>query len=330
MPTPEVPPSWVELLPIGEFAGRDGRGPFRVNDPAAVIAATRALRMEAGLPIDYDHATDLAAPTGGPAPAAGWIRELEVRAGSIWGQVEWTPNGAQAIRAHQYRYLSPVFQFSRSGEVMRLLRAGLTNNPNLYLTAICAANKKELDMEMLIDQLREILGLDDNVDAAQILEAVRNLAAAPNLPEDAAPLNEGAGDDDDDAESPDPARFVAMSHFQRAVTELNHLRAERGQERAELTVDDAIRAGKLVPAQRAWAVSYCQADFGGFKEFIARQPAMLPAAQHFASASAPRAKSESLTPGELAICTQLGLRPETFIQRRAARGQLLKLNKFFD
>lgn len=322
-----VPPQWVELLPLGDFEGRDGRGPFRVSDPEAVIAATQALRMAAGIPIDYDHAIDFAAPAGGLAPAAGWIRELAMRGGSIWGRVEWTEHGAQAIRMREYRYLSPVFQFSADGEVVRILRAGLTNNPNLYLTAICAAEHEGIDMDELLAQLREILGMDDDTDSDQILERVRQLA------------NAGAAEDDGDSESgqdggsddPDPAQFVAMAQFQRALTELNQLRAQRGRERAERAVDEALRVGKLIPAQREWAISYCQADFKGFNEFIARQPAMLQAGEQLGSELAPRrAKAELLTASEIAICTQLGVPPDTFLKRKTAKQDFLKLNKNFE
>jgi phage I-like protein len=318
----------VELLPLGEFEGRDRRGPFRVSDPAALIAATRALRLEAGIPIDYDHAIDFGAPKGAPAPAAGWIKELAVRGNSIWGRVEWTEHGAEAIRTREYRYLSPVFQFAADGEVVRILRAGLTNNPNLYLTAISAAEHEDTLMDELLARLREVLGLGDDAGPEQIIERVRELATA----------NDRGGDDDDDrgeegggATAPDPARFVAMAQFQRTLTELNQLRAERGRERAEHAVDEALRAGKLVPAQREWAISYCQADFRGFNDFIARQPAMLQAGESGGvDASARRPRSEPLTPGELAICTQLGVAPEAFLKRKTAKGDFLRLNKIFD
>jgi phage I-like protein len=135
---------WVELLKLGAFRGRDGRGPYRLDDPDAVIQASNAARMTAGIPIDYDHAIDLAAPGGAPAPAAGWIKELAVRDSAIWGRVEWTSRAASAIASHEYRYISPVFQYSPAdGHVIRLLRAGLTNNPNLYLTAISAAGSED-------------------------------------------------------------------------------------------------------------------------------------------------------------------------------------------
>jgi len=91
-----APPDWIQLIPAGSFRGRDGRGPYVLDDPGAVIAATNALRMRAGIPIDYDHATDFAAPNGNPAPAAGWITEFAIRDGAIWGRVEWTERAANA------------------------------------------------------------------------------------------------------------------------------------------------------------------------------------------------------------------------------------------
>ena len=93
-----APPEWIQLIPAGSFHGRDGRGPYLLSDPEAVIKATMALRMHAGIPIDYDHATDFGAPQGSPAPAAGWITEFAIRGGAIWGRVEWTERAARAIR----------------------------------------------------------------------------------------------------------------------------------------------------------------------------------------------------------------------------------------
>jgi len=192
-------PAWIELLPAGDFAGRDGRGPFRLSNPGAVIAATDGLRMEAGLPIDYDHATDFAAPVGRAAPAAGWIRAMEVREGALWGNVEWTRHGAAAVITHEYRYISPVFEYSQDGEVQRLLRAALTNNPNLYLTAISArhtggdvkaatqftreshgvaadqARRTVAVMGDLGAQLRELFGLDEEATPDTIVAEVRRL-----------------------------------------------------------------------------------------------------------------------------------------------------------
>lgn len=340
-------PEWIELMPGGEFHGRDGRGPFRMRNATGVIAATQALGMDAGIPIDYDHATDFAAPEGRPAPAAGWIRELEARDGSIWGRVEWTEHGAAAVKAHEYRYVSPVFEHGSNGEVVCLLRAALTNNPNLYLTAIAArdtrlgTDKGEADsMDSLISELRALLGLEEAATPENIVDAVRTLVEESSEPDDSA-------DDDSDQDNAemhsraiaDPARYVPLAHFQRTVGEFNALRAAHARERAERAVSDAIRAGKLVPAQREWAITYCQADFNGFAKFVARQPAVTlgmldfegePRGAVSRSAGADSAildrASSMLTATELNVCSALGIKPQDFMRRRTARGDMRSLN----
>lgn len=311
-------PEWIELLPAGEFHGRDGRGPFRLDDPDGVIASTVALQMSAGLPIDYDHATDFGAPEGRPAPAAGWIRELEVRDGAVWGRVEWTPRAADSIAAREYRYVSPVFQFDpKDGSVTRLLRAGLTNNPNLQLTAIAAsrataASPRKESMEVPTQELFELLNLNGDATASEVVAKVRELRTAASA----------VG-----AHAHDPARYVAIAEFERALTELNALKAERARERAAHTVEDAIRAGKLTPAQREWAIAYCAADVRGFQAFVAKQPSIL--AENLGLGGEPPADSRAsaLNPAELAICAQLGLKQSEFIRRKRGRADFLSLER---
>jgi phage I-like protein len=318
-------PEWIELLPGGVFYGRDGRGPFRLDDPAAVIASTTALQMNAGLPIDYDHATDFGAPEGRPAPAAGWIRELEVRGGAVWGRVEWTARAASSIVAREYRYVSPVFQFDpKDGSVTRLLRAGLTNNPNLHLTAIAASRiaaadnqTKDQRMEFPIQELRELLNLDDGATGADVVAKVRELRAA----------GDAASSQSTSTHAHDPAHYVAIAEFERALTELNALKAERARERAAHTVEDAIRAGKIVPAQREWAIAYCAADARGFQAFAAKQPSIL--GENLGLGGEPPAdrRGGGLNAAELAICAQLGLKHSEFVRRKRGRADFLSLER---
>jgi len=360
-------PKWIELLPAGDFAGRDGRGPFRLSNPEAVIAATGGLRMDAGLPIDYDHATDFAAPVGRPAPAAGWIRAIEVRNGALWGQVEWTRHGAAAVLTHEYRYISPVFEYSQDGEVQRLLRAALTNNPNLYLTAISAQadasesgqlrqftreradaeqereHKGDIVMDDIAAELRKLFGLGDEATPEELLAEVRRL------------LNESGAEHSDEASAmqgritqsmdsgsvADPARYVPIAQFEGVLTELNRLRTASARERAGFRVDAAMQAGKIVPAQREWAIAYCQANLRGFEDFVARQPAVvIGIAGGFEGAPAGHISFNDrqettvgggragtiLTRTELTVCARLGLRPQDYLKRRSARGDLLTVN----
>ena len=315
-------PEWIELLPAGVFYGRDGRGPFRLDDPTTVIESTIALQMNAGLPIDYDHATDFGAPEGRPAPAAGWIRELEVRGGAVWGRVEWTARAANSIVAREYRYVSPVFQFDpKDGSVTRLLRAGLTNNPNLHLTAIAAsrtaaADAKDERMEFPTQELRELLNLDGEATVADVVAGVRELRAAP----DAVAPTTGA-------HAHDPAHYVAIAEFERALTELNALKAERARERAAHTVEEAIRAGKIVPAQREWAIAYCAADARGFQAFAAKQPSIVGENLGLAGEPPAERRASGLDAAELPICSQLGLKHSEFIRRKRGRADFLSLER---
>ena len=329
-PTPSdaatTAPEWIELLPAGVFYGRDGRGPFRLDDPTAVITSTTALQMNAGIPIDYDHATDFGAPEGRPAPAAGWIRELEVRGGAVWGRVEWTARAQSSIVAREYRYVSPVFQFDpKDGVVTRLLRAGLTNNPNLHLTAIAASRTaaahnqtKDEQMEFPTQELRELLNLDSDATVADVLAKVRELRAA----------GDAASSQSTSTHAHDPAHYVAIAEFERALTELNALKADRARERAAHTVEDAIRAGKIVPAQREWAIAYCAADARGFNAFAARQPSIL--GENLGLSGQPPADRRAdigLNPAELAICAQLGLKHSEFVRRKRGRADFLSLER---
>ena len=325
IPAASEAPEWIELIPAGEFAGRDGRGPYRLKDAAAVIEASRALRMDAGLPIDYDHATDFAAPAGRPAPAAGWIRSLEQRDGALWGGIEWTRHGAAAVAMREYRYISPVFEYAPNGEIVRLLRAALTNNPNLYLSAISSSaapetgvasdggQQTEVPMEDLGSALAEMLGLDSGTGAAEIIAEVRALLAAQQPAAAAASAREA-----------DPARFVPIAEYERTAAELNQLRAAQAREGAEREVETAMRAGKIAPAQREWAIAYCQADAEAFRGFVARQPPLLTAAPAAAdragsqieSRRPPHAAAHPLTRTEAAICARLGIEPQDYARRK--------------
>jgi len=362
-----IAPKWIELLPAGDFAGRDGRGPFRLSNPARVIAATDGLRMDAGLPIDYDHATDFAAPLGRPAPAAGWIHRIEVRAGALWGEVEWTNHGAAAVVTHEYRYISPVFEYSQDGEVQRILRAALTNNPNLYLTAISAragggeatqlkqfsAERdapgreavEDTSMNDLEAQLRTLLGLGEEATAEEVIARVRSLVDG-NGAEDSAEavaMQTRTGSAMEGGMAADPARYVPIAQFENALTELNRLRAARARERAGFRVDAAMQAGKIVPAQREWAITYCQANLRGFEDFIARQPAVVAGiAEGFQGGARAgriglndredlplesRRAGAALTRTELTVCARLGLQPQDYLRRRGAHGDLLTMNQ---
>lgn len=135
-------PECIQILPMGLITPNDGRGPWRLEDPRAVIAETRKRLGGLEMMLDYNHQSEHAAQNGRPAPAAGWITELEARPDGIFGKVAWTRKGAEAVAAREFRYISPVFNHDAAGRVRRIISCALTNTPALDMAALCEFNGK--------------------------------------------------------------------------------------------------------------------------------------------------------------------------------------------
>lgn len=119
-------PEWVRLLPLGEVALGDGREPLAVDAEALADLVDRFEERGLDLVIDYEHQTL----SGGKAPAAGWIRELEARDDGLWARVEWTDTAREHLAAREYRYFSPVLRLEdKTRRPLALLHAALTNTP---------------------------------------------------------------------------------------------------------------------------------------------------------------------------------------------------------
>ncbi|HAJ7750972.1 TPA: peptidase, partial [Escherichia coli] len=57
--TPAQLPEWLELVPAGEFTGRDGRTWINRN-PHEVVARSSDIKI----PVDIEHATEIKGPRG--------------------------------------------------------------------------------------------------------------------------------------------------------------------------------------------------------------------------------------------------------------------------
>lgn len=319
------PLDWIKLLPIGRFAGRDGRGPYEVADQAhaeQIIAAS--LKGDLEPVVDYDHQTDLAAvkDVGGTAPASGWIKEMEARADGIWGRIEWTEKAKAALHAREYRYFSPVFPHSKStGRVMAILRGGLTNKPNLALGALASeADQPHGDTDLDKSKLAKALGLSDDATEDDIHAAITAMnakaagvalaAQAAGLAADAAASDvvtainaKGAGDDGNDV-------IVALQG------QVNALKNERAIEKAETAVDAAIALGKITPEPKARQafIDLHAADPAKFEAIVGAAPVILKPGAKDAPKDQPT--KGHLSDSEKAICASMGWDEEAFLAAR--------------
>ncbi|WP_317851823.1 phage protease [Rhodobacter sp. TJ_12] len=160
-------PDWIHLIPAGaEIMTQDRRGPYRL-DPQSVVAS---LGQGAKLPIDENHAIDLAGPRGEPSPARGYITELQARADGIWGRVDWTEAGRALMSDRAYLGISPAVVHDGTKRIIGIARASLTNKPNLRgLTAL------HQETTMSFAAVAKALGLSDDAGEDQILGAIGDL-----------------------------------------------------------------------------------------------------------------------------------------------------------
>lgn len=237
-----TPPDWIHLLPAGSFPAVGGRKRLRVTDPQAVIATS----MTSGkLVVDENHSTDLAAPRGKGSPAMGWLEQLESRADGIWGRVKWTRRGRTALEDHAYRAISPVLVSEPDGTVTQILRAALTNNPDLSLTTLHSRTTEQegRDMSYPLAALRSRLGLKSDADETAINQALERSRAAITLHSQAAALA-GLHDNatpDDVVAALKKQVTLHSADATRLQTQLDELRKENARVRAEGWLGEAGR-----------------------------------------------------------------------------------------
>lgn len=223
-------PEWINLLPAGEVRTVDGRGPYTVASMAAVAAAS--LQDGDKLALDENHATDKGAVLGLPAPARGWIVALEARDDGLWGKVDWTPTGRQLMEDKAYKGVSPAILHDAKNRVARVLRASLTNTPNLQGLVSLHSENGPMDWKA---KLIELLGLDSNADDAAIEAA---LAAKMAAPADKTALC-----------AADVLALPQVVALQAQIGDLTNTIATltdgQARQKAEAYVDAAIRSGRV-------------------------------------------------------------------------------------
>lgn len=347
LPEGNQAPDWVHLLPMGRFTARDGRGPWQIRDRAhaeRIVAATRQLHGSGDIPGDYEHQLLHAAENGKPAPASGWIKDLQVRVDGIWGRVEWTAKAAASIVAREYRYLSPVFGYQDDGSVTRLRAFGLTNAPALELTAIASQHFSEPEEDTmdpkLLAALLALTGLQagstedqiaaacqklaDDVKAtkASIATIAKALGQAENATGEAIAAAAQELATKAKATDPDPAKFVPIKAFEDLQEKVAAMSQQLAGDKVAAAVAEAKAAGKLAPAMEDWAKAYAAKDLDGFVAWCKAQPVIVAPSggQGGGAKAAPPAGAhgDGLNAEEIAVCRQLGLTEEQFKKEKAA------------
>jgi len=308
-------PTSIELIPAGAvIQGRDGRKWKKSNPQKLILNSMNRLSR---LVIDENHSTDLAAPKGGSSPAMGWMTNLRTgEGGSILADVEWTKRGSQAILNKEYSFISPVFLHDDQSEITVVLRAGLTNSPNLQLPALNAEhssdkpekNNTEVSMNK---ELCAALGLSETATEAEVIAAVKALNAAKS----------GTAQTQTDTSKVDLAAYAPRADLNameaRAVAaekQLADLNAAKIKQEAETAVDEAIRNRKIAPASRTEYLALCSTKEGleSFRKIVAASPAIISTETQTPESAPSTSGTVALNAEEKAMAKAMGYTEEEY------------------
>ncbi len=324
-------PEVIPIIPLGHVVS--SKGPFDVDDESLRAMKAQIAQRGVDLVVDYEHQTL----KGTQAPAAGWVKELSIKDGYIVAKVEWTPPAAQYLENKEYRYISPVVNVRKSdNKAMGLHSLALTNTPAIEdMKAIVNSDTFQEQeggqntMNELMQKIAQLLGLGADATEGQIVEA---LTAAINetktLKEAAAKATPPAADDKVvankavcellDLKAGAAADDVAAKIMElksgkigdvNVMEELKALKRQNAERDAEDSVTLALKAGKITPAQKAWAKSYALSDSKGFGSFVEKAPQIVPQGE-IEMGDVKSLKSDALDDAALLVCKQLGISPE--------------------
>ena len=234
-------PDRILLAPWGHVESTNGS--FVVDEESADSALSAFEQHGTDLPIDYEHQTlggTYASPTG-QAPAAGWIKRIFAEPGiGLMAEIVWTDRAKEMLAAKEYRYLSPVAVIRKTDrKLVAIHSAALTNKPAIVgmapIVNRCASEISDGKAAIAVDA--PLAALRDELELATDAGAEEVLLAASE-------------------------RLQAM-----------HRAAQ--QRHVGQRVSEAMRAGKLVEAQRAWAEAMVAREENLFDEWLHAAPVIV-------------------------------------------------------
>lgn len=187
--------SEVQVAKQGRFRDpRYGRFAITVKDFATWVKNFAGV-SRGRIPVDFDHSPE----KRGTTEAAGWVVGLNQRGEELWADVEWTKDGAEAVREKRYLFISPSYSPNYKDEYGKahgtaLVGIALTNRPALKMAAVSLSEEigfaeeqplepaatdspGESDSRNQMPELGNIavaLDLDESADEATVLDAIKN------------------------------------------------------------------------------------------------------------------------------------------------------------
>ena len=167
----------------------------------------------------------------------------------------------------------------------------------------------------MVEQLKRLMGLEPGVEEGAVcgkaMEAFRDLAATLNLPDEVSVAQlKGAVE----------ALKAGAMRLLKTEEALQALKGRLASETADRLVEEALKAGKVSPAQHGWALEYCRRDPEGFQTYADRAPKLVPLGEELQLRREDQHDERGLLPEELAVCRSLNVSKEAYLEAKAQTG----------
>lgn len=297
-------PKWMQVAEVGTF--------FNPRHGDVTITADLLAHMYANfnggvwpkrpveLPVDYEHLATNPNRKPGDGVAAGWFKDLQLRADGtqLWALIEWNEPARKKIAAGEYRYFSPTIHPAWGTDGKHgptLLGGAVTNYPTLPgCVATCSLIDDGLSVRKpAISSLKEhtmkikgknAAGEEIEIDVAESALTLDALSAIPAVRD----LQEKAK-----AAIPDGHKVVAATELSALTTQiatlsttvdsqrtqLETLSAENKAAKAQaLTVelDALIRDGRMLPSERDEMQELAESNRALFDKMVTKRKAAKP------------------------------------------------------
>ena len=309
----------IKILPLGEV--KTTKGNFYVDEQS--VNAMKEYFKKRGLDIvvDYEHQSL----SDKKALAGGWIKDFYIKDNCVVAKVEFTDIAKQEIENKQYKYLSPTL-FLKNGKPVRLHSVALTNTPaidNMYPLFLSEDLKEELegdDIKMDIKKILEFLGLNENATEEDVLKKLEELKANETVEED---LNNEMqlssnkeiisilGLKENATEEEIKNGLLNLKNNTVSKTEFLALKEEMVKKEVNNILDEALKVGKIVPAQRDSFMKLALSDRDTFDEIMKNQKRVSPIGVTYSDKLTEEGKKE-LEDIDIQACKDFGLTEEDY------------------
>ncbi|WP_250278785.1 phage protease [[Clostridium] colinum] len=309
----------IKILPLGEV--KTTKGNFYVDEQSVNAMKEYFKRRGLDIVVDYEHQSL----SDKKALAGGWIKDFYIKDNCVVAKVEFTDVAKQEIENKQYKYLSPTV-FLKNGKPIRLHSVALTNTPaidNMYPLFLSEDLKIELegdDIKMDIKKILDFLGLNENATEEEVIKKIEELKdneiAKENLNNEIQlssnkevisilGLKENATNEEINN------ALLNLKNNTVSKTEFLALKEEMAKKEINNILDEALKIGKIVPAQRDSFMKLALSDRNTFDEIMKNQKIVSPIGVTYSDKLTEEGKKE-LEGIELQACKDFGLTEEDY------------------